>query len=91
MKKKVVYSLIGVILVIVLILSIFTIKSEKISKDEKRFKSEYERFNGTKNLSGVSYLSIEVPENIYKYKKSCTNFKKWNWCYLLWISRKFMV
>ena len=62
MKKKVVYSLIGVILVIVIILSIFTIKSEKISNDEKKFKSEYERFNGTKNLSGVSYLSVEVPE-----------------------------
>lgn len=62
MKKKIVYGLIGIILVVVLILSSFTIQNEKISKDEKRFKLEYEKFNGTKNLSGVSYLSVKIPE-----------------------------
>lgn len=62
MKKKVVYSLIGVILLVVTVLSSFTVQNEKVSKDEKRFKLEYEKFNGTKNLSGISYLSVEVPE-----------------------------
>ena len=79
MKKKVVYGLIGAIIIVVLILSSFTIKNERVSKDEKRFRLEYEKFNGTKNLSEVPYLSIKIPEKngiVYISTKKATEILK---------------
>lgn len=62
MKKKTVGSLIFVLLIVIIILNIFTVRDQRITKDEKKFRLEYERFNGEKNLSGVSYLSVTIPE-----------------------------
>lgn len=62
MRKKIVGSLIFVLLIVIVILNIFTIREERITADEKKFRLEYEKFNGKKNLFGFSYLSINIPE-----------------------------
>lgn len=61
-QKKMIYSLIFVLLIVVIVLNVFTVKEQKITQDEKKFRLEYEKYNGTKNLSGVRYLSVEIPE-----------------------------
>lgn len=61
MKEKKVWFIIGLITVVILILSIFTVKNTKVTNDEKRFKKEYERFNGRTGLStGKKYKKINI-------------------------------
>ena len=59
MKEKKIWFIIGLIIVVILILSIFTVKNTKVTNDEKRFKKEYERFNGRTGLStGKKYKKV---------------------------------
>lgn len=71
MSKKFVIVSTVVMSVFIIILNIFTIQNQKITKDEKYFKDEYERYNGKKSLDDVSYLSIQIDEhNKVKYVSS---------------------
>ena len=63
MKENVIKVLIGSIVILIIILSIFIVKDNKVTDDEKNFKKEYESFNGKKSLStGKKYLEIEISE-----------------------------
>lgn len=72
MREKKILGLIGVVLIVVVILSIFTVKNNKLTDDEKRFKAEYEGFNGKTSLtSNKKYLKVKIPEkNGIKYVSS---------------------
>lgn len=69
MKEKKIWFIIGLIIVVILILSIFTVKNTKVTNDEKRFKKEYERFNGRTGLStGKKYKKVNISDkNGVKY------------------------
>ena len=78
MKKKIFILL----LLIVTVISFTGCDSKKKEKEEKvdgdniKFKEEYEKLNGTKNDSGKTIRTIEIPENnpfIYKSAKDIVN------------------
>lgn len=61
MKQDKLKIMIAVILVAVAILSFFTVKKDRVSSDEKKFKEEYEALNGKENpSSGKKYFDLEV-------------------------------
>lgn len=63
MKKRITIALIIVLLIVISVLTYFTIKDNRISVDEKKFKKEYESFNGKKSLtSGKKYPIVNIPE-----------------------------
>lgn len=63
MKKNRIIILIGIILVVVIVLSFFTVRDNKITDDEKNFAVEYEKFNGKTSItSGKEYMKIQIPE-----------------------------
>ncbi len=68
-NKNIILILIFIIVVITCSLSFFTIKNNRITNDEKKFKNEYESLNGKKSLSTKkNYLNIKIPEkNGIKY------------------------
>lgn len=69
MREKKILGLIGIVLLLVIILSVFTVKNNKITDDEKKIKAEYESFNGKTSLtSNKEYLEVKIPEkNGIKY------------------------
>ena len=63
MKEKKVYVLIGIIAIIIVILSFFIVRDNKVTDDEKKFKVEYEKFNGKKSLtSKKDYMKLNIPD-----------------------------
>ncbi|MCI8347769.1 MAG: hypothetical protein HFJ12_07525 [Bacilli bacterium] len=61
MKQDKIKLVISVILMIVVILSFFTVKKDRVSSDEKKFKEEYEELNGVENpSSGKKYFDLKV-------------------------------
>lgn len=62
MKEKKINIIIIVLLIIISIISFITIKKNRVTNDEKKFKKEYERFNGRTGLStNKKYLNITIP------------------------------
>ena len=63
MKSNKIYLLIGIILVIIIVLSFFTVKDNKLTEDEKKFIIEYEKLNGKASLTSTKeYMEIKIPE-----------------------------
>ena len=63
MKKNLIKVLICIVICIICILSYFIVKNNKISYDEKKFRLEYESFNGKKGLlSKKKYVNVKIPE-----------------------------
>lgn len=63
MNNKQITILIAILMIIIIILSSITIVNNKISKDERRFRIDYEKYNGKKNLAKEKYVKIKIPEN----------------------------
>ncbi len=61
-NNKIIY-LIVFLLIITTILSSITISKNKLTKDEKYFKREYEKYNNKKDLSGNKYINVNIVEN----------------------------
>lgn len=63
MKNNKLFILIGIILIVVIILSFFIVRDNKITDDEKNFVVEYEKFNGKSSMtSGMKYMEVKIPE-----------------------------
>lgn len=71
MNKKTVKLIILVLFIVIVILSSITVINNKISKDEIKFRIEYEKFNNKTNLSKEKYVEIHIPErNGIRYTNS---------------------
>ncbi len=63
MKKRVIIIIIVVLFALIGVLTYFIVKDNKITADEKKFKKEYESFNGKTNLSSnKKYRTLSIPE-----------------------------
>ena len=63
MKKKIIIVIIALLVIIIGVLTYFIVKDNKVSADEKKFKKEYESFNGKKNVTSDKYYRIlDIPE-----------------------------
>lgn len=68
MNKKLVKVLIVISVILTIILSTITITTTKISKDERKFRIEYEKYNNSKNLFKEKYMNVNILErNNIKY------------------------
>lgn len=56
-----VIGLLGIVLIVGIIL--YVVFDDSSSRDEKKFKNEYESLNGKKNDNGKKYMSIEIPKD----------------------------
>lgn len=64
MKENKLKIIISAILVVVVILSIFTVVDERVTNDEKKFKQEYEALNGKENpTTGKKYIHLEINQH----------------------------
>lgn len=61
-NKKIIY-LICLLLVIIIILSCITVSKNKLTKDERYFKKEYEKYNDKKDLSNNKYINVDIMED----------------------------
>lgn len=63
MEKKRIISLIVILIGIICVLTYFIVKDNKVNADEKKFKKEYESFNGKTNLTSLKkYKILDIPE-----------------------------
>lgn len=60
MNKKNIKILMSLMIIVIVILNIFYISNNKVTKDEKKFKWEYERFNNRKNNDKKKYVSVNI-------------------------------
>ena len=62
--NKTVIKIIGFLFLLIIIGGIvYTSFDDKITKDEKEFKKEYESLNGKNNNHGKTYMTIEIPKD----------------------------
>lgn len=52
-----------ILLIITVVLSFITVSKNKLTKDERYFKLEYEKFNGEKDSSGKEYISVNIKDD----------------------------
>lgn len=63
MKKRIIIVSIVLLLIVIGVLTAIIVSDNTITKDEKKFKKEYESFNGKKSLSsGKNYPIVNIPE-----------------------------
>lgn len=78
MKQDRLKLVIAAILVVIAILSFFTVKNDRVSSDEKKFKEEYEALNGVENpSSGKKYFDLEIELHsgvLYLTEKEAVDF-----------------
>lgn len=67
-NKRKIKCIIVTILILTVIFTVFLVKNNRLTDDERKFKYEYERFNGKKNLSKIKYVKIDIlDKNKIKY------------------------
>ena len=66
-RNRVILVIIAILVVIIIILSCITVSKNKLTKDERYFKIEYEKFNGEKD-SGFNNLTkkfeLSIPDKL---------------------------
>ncbi len=61
-NKKILVVII-ISLIITVILSFITVSENKLTRDERYFKIEYEKYNGKKSSSGEEYISVSIKDD----------------------------
>lgn len=52
-----------ILLIITVVLSFITVSKNKLTKDERHFKIEYEKYNDEKDSSGKKYISVNIKDD----------------------------
>ncbi|MBR2833706.1 MAG: hypothetical protein IKE75_04710 [Bacilli bacterium] len=62
--NKIVVKVIGLLCIFLVIgIILYALSYDNTSRDEKKFKDEYESLNGKKNDKGKEYMAIEIPKD----------------------------
>ncbi len=67
-NNKQIKIILSIVIFVTIILTAVYVKNNRLTNDERKFKYEYEKFNGKKNLSKIKYVNVNiVDENNVNY------------------------
>lgn len=61
-RNRMILVIIAILIVIIIILSCITVSKNKLTKDERYFKIEYEKFNGEKDSDNDEYIKVNIKD-----------------------------
>lgn len=61
-RNRMILVIIAILVVIIIILSCITVSKNKLTKDERYFKIEYEKFNGEKDSENDEYIKLNIKD-----------------------------